>query len=95
MICSSVLPGYPTVLLWDLLVIDRSVVLTQDETPLAFRDLQGSVTAHQKCGFNRQGMAVLQSRYWKLEAVGGVGGERFVSSVPMVPLVSGDYTAPC
>lgn len=41
-------------LYWDLVVIDHSVVLTQDETSLAFRDLQGSVTTRNKCGFNRQ-----------------------------------------
>lgn len=61
MIRSSVLPGCPTLAPVLGLVIDHSVVLTQDETSLAFRGLQGSVTAHYKCGFNRQEMAVLQS----------------------------------
>lgn len=49
-------------LFWDLLVIDHSVVLTQDETSLAFGDPQGSVTAHHECGSNRKEMAELQSR---------------------------------
>lgn len=42
----------------DSLVIDHSVVLTQDE----IRDPQGPVTAHLKCAFNGQEMAVLQNR---------------------------------
>lgn len=64
MIRSSMLPGCPTLaVVLGLPVIDQSVVLTQDETSLAFRDLQGSLTAHDKYGFNRQEMAALQSRF--------------------------------
>lgn len=95
---------------WDLLVIDQSVVLTQDETSLAFRDPQGSVTAHHKCGFNRQEMALLQSRSHtgsckceqrknvrvKVGSSGGNGGGKLILYLlcQKVPSVSGDDTAP-
>lgn len=47
-------------LFWDLLVID--VLCWLRVASLAFRDQEGCVTAHNKCGFNRQEMALLQSR---------------------------------
>lgn len=45
---------------WDSLVIEHGVLLTQDETSVAFRDPHGSVTAHHKCTFNGQEMSVPQ-----------------------------------
>lgn len=90
-------------LFWDSLVIEHGVLLTQDETSVAFRNPHGSVTAHHKCAFNGQEMAVLQEeRNGKedvCDKVGSSGGNRekadAVSSLPKVSSVSGDDTAPC
>lgn len=91
---------------WGLLVIDRKVVLSQDETLLAFAIAQGSFSAHQRWCFIRQEMAAIQNNP-AVEAVGKCGGRRggrfrgklgkkadSVSSLPEVPLASCDDTAP-
>lgn len=90
---------------WDLLVIDRKVVLSQDETSLAFGMARGSFSAHRRWCFIRQEVAAIQNK--SVEAVGKCGGRRggefrgklgekadSVSSLPEVPLVSCDDAAP-
>lgn len=47
---------------WDLLVIDRKLVLSQDETLPAFGIAHGSFGAHQRWCFIRQEMAAIQSK---------------------------------
>lgn len=94
-----------------MLVIDRSVMLTQDGIPVAFGNLQGSFSAHHKCRFIRREMAATQNRgntrSWRKQEGKRRArkGGRFrgklgriadsVSSLPKVPLVAGDDTAPC
>lgn len=93
-----------------MLVIDRSVMLTQDEISVAFRNLQGPFSARHICRFIRREMAGTQNRantrrWRKQEGKRRVRkGGRFrgklgrkadsVSSLPKVPLVAGDDTAP-
>lgn len=62
---------------WDLLVIDRKVVLSQDETSLAFGIAQGSFSAHQRWCFIRQEVAAIQNK-WK--PWGSAGAEEVASS---------------